>query len=150
MEYRESRARVPLEDAKRQAQKSVHRVDGGVQVNPITMDYRQLTEEEGARPGVFTSESVIHPAVQGHDGARPTGSYSTSVYNEGGGKMTNNHTRRMVMDHDRSIESALRQADGTDSLYYRSGRAKLSVAMAPAEFRSGAGDAYEEGHQRHG
>ncbi|MFF2191697.1 hypothetical protein [Streptomyces sp. NPDC058157] len=143
MEYRESRARVPLEDARLRAQKSVRRVDDGVQVNPVSVDYRNLTEEEGARPGVFRSDSAIDPDMQRHEGWRPSGSYSTSVHNEGDGKRTNAWNRRMVMDDETEYDHAVRHATG-DASRYRSGRPRLILAkLVPAEFRDGADDGYE-------
>ncbi|WP_060178003.1 hypothetical protein [Streptomyces sp. IMTB 1903] len=134
MEYRESRARVPLDDdAKRAAQKSTIK-DHAPQVNPITMESRQLTEEEGHRPGCFSSEMVMDPDMQRPDGWRPSGSYSPSSVNTEE-RESRRWARRMVVDDASEYGHAVRRATGNDSLYYRSGRPKLGVSVI---FRDGA------------
>ncbi|MER8047118.1 hypothetical protein [Streptomyces sp. NPDC094032] len=80
MEYRQTRARVPLLDTKSRAQKSVNR-DVGLQENPVTSEYRDMTPDDGYRPGVFRSDVMLHPDMQRHDGWRPAGSFSPSSYN---------------------------------------------------------------------
>ncbi|MFE3861089.1 hypothetical protein ACFXPT_11730 [Streptomyces goshikiensis] len=147
MEYRDSRARVPLDDdAKRAAQKSTIK-DHTPQVNPITPESHYLTEEDGYRPGVFRSDPQIHTDMQ--HGWRPSGSYSTSVSNDPTpGKQANAWNRRMVIDDESEYGHAVRQSTGDDSLYYRIGRPKMAILTVPAEFRDGADDGYEEPHGR--
>ncbi|MFG2999776.1 hypothetical protein [Streptomyces sp. NPDC048340] len=139
MEYRESRVRVPLDD-KKAAQKSVSR-EMPPQVNPIRSERRDLTWEDGARPGVPHSAYEIHPDVQRRDGARLSGSYSTILHND---HPRENWSRRMRMDDSTEYGHAMRRATGTDAYYYRNGRPKLSVAGVPAEFRNGLEAGYEE------
>ncbi|MEU9857267.1 hypothetical protein [Streptomyces sp. NPDC047974] len=143
MEYRQTRARVPLDDAKRRAQKSVNR-DTALQENPITAELRDMTED-GYRPGAFTSEPSLHPDIARPDGWRPAGSFSISAINDDTpGKKTNAWTRRMVVDDWSDHDSMGSYADPTHaSRFYRSGQPKLGGAVVH-EFGEGVEAGYEE------
>lgn len=121
MRYRSTETRIPL-DPKRDAQRSVSR-EVAPQVNPIRSETRTLSEIDGYRPGVFSSESMMHPDMQRVDGWHPSGSYSPSSRNGS----DNVH-------------------DDAPAYYYRSGRPKLSIATVPVEFHEGAEAGHEDPH----
>ncbi|OEJ34181.1 hypothetical protein [Streptomyces subrutilus] len=111
--------------------------DSPPQVSPVHFRERTLTEADGYRPGTWRSDYQLNPEMSRPDGPdawRPSGSYSTSVHNEG----RSSWTRRMVMDDESEYGHYERTQTGDNSLYYRSGRPKLGVAMTPAEFRAAA------------
>ncbi|MFG2984944.1 hypothetical protein ACGFYQ_27420 [Streptomyces sp. NPDC048258] len=119
--------RYRVDDAITAAQKSTIK-DSPPQKNPLPLqENRRLSEAEGYRPGVDDSHHQLNPAMQSRDGWRPSGSWSTSVHNEG----RDPWTRRMVMNEQTECIP--------DAHYYRSGRPKMSIA-----FVQGAAAGYDE------
>ncbi|WP_405832456.1 hypothetical protein [Streptomyces sp. NBC_00105] len=113
---------------------------------PSTNNARFADDDPYNRPGRPDSEHQLNPAMQHPQGWRPSGSWSTSVHNAGEGKQTSG-TRRATVTDETEYGHAVRHTTGDDSLYYRSGRAKLGGAVMP-EFRDGSDDGYEE-HRQH-
>ncbi|MGW3371721.1 hypothetical protein [Streptomyces hydrogenans] len=137
MEYRETRARVPLDDEKHRAQKSVNR-DVRLHPSPFSYEIRDSTHEEGYRPGAFTSEPSIHPDITS-GGWRPSGSFSVSVINDDTpGKKMQPWNRRMVLNDWSDQDYAMGcYTDPTHaSRFYRSGLPKLGGAVVQ-EFAEG-------------
>ncbi|MGW2587209.1 hypothetical protein ACWCYZ_39025 [Streptomyces virginiae] len=110
---------------------------------PSTNNARFADDDPYNRPGRPDSEHQLNPEMSRRDGWRPSGSWSTSVHNAGEGKQTSG-TRRATVTDETEYGHAVRHTTGDDSLYYRSGRPKMGIAVSP-EFVRGAVAGYKQG-----
>ncbi|MFC9296940.1 hypothetical protein ACFTWH_08475 [Streptomyces sp. NPDC057011] len=148
MNARNQGVRVPMDDSPDRARRTVDELLCQAHA-PSINNFRFADDDPYHRPGVDYSQWGLHPDMQRPDtrenpAVRPCGSYSTSVRNEGEGKMTNAHTRRMVVDDSTEYDAAVRHYYG-DTSRYRSGAVKQnSGALVNRQFVGGAESGYKE------